>query len=646
MLAVKLGCALSVVFALAGCTAPPETSPAPGAPSSAAIDAQGTVTLPDGTRLAVHVVGSGTRVVVVPLASWLSPGVDDLAVDGTGRRLVLYDPRGRGASSDVPPSGAGLARDVEDLEHLRRALGVERWSIVGWSYHAAVAAHYALAHPERVERLVLVSPLPTRRDPLWNLAAAAFEERVDAQARARLAADLRAERDPVRFCREWARLHVPAQVHRDVDLEPLIDRLCELENERPDRVLAHMQATFDDLGAWDWREPLAQLGTPALVLQGSRDFVQPSSAREWAELLPNGSFLLLDDVGRLPWLEAPSTFLAAAGGFLPRAPGAPSTSQAARWLTASALLDAPALGAGEAVLGRVEDVLLEPETGCPALAVLAGNDDPARRALVPIGRARWDPDGMALRLDATAEAELARPEAWTSADTVPLEHGGTRRAVEGLGARSARSAFAARPPRELQGRVHAVEEWEPELDPARHVLVRLRDDGNRYHRVLLAPAAWLAERDAVPRTDETLRVEAVEARDGSGRLWIAARVAVVASPPRWLALRDERGVGAWNGSEPPPAAPLSLSGLLGLPVQLDDELVGRVGEVVLDLSGAGPTRLAVSSDRGARPVVLPLGAARVAPDGIVVAAPAWEQALRAREPLTPVATPAVPEATP
>ncbi|MBG0563787.1 alpha/beta hydrolase [Actinoplanes aureus] len=109
-------------------------------------------------------------------------------------RMVMIDQRGTGAgaidcprlqaevgSSDVtPPSPAAvrecadlLGRDrhhyttadtVADLEDLRRALGVARWTLDGVSYGSFVAAQYGLTHPDRVRRMVLDSVVP-QNDP-------------------------------------------------------------------------------------------------------------------------------------------------------------------------------------------------------------------------------------------------------------------------------------------------------------------------------------------------------------------------------------------------------------------------------------------------------------------------------------------------
>ncbi|MEU3401769.1 alpha/beta fold hydrolase [Streptomyces filamentosus] len=105
-------------------------------------------------------------------------------------RLVMIDQRGTGeaaldcpalqrevgSSDTVAPTRAAVtacadalgdrrnlfttADTVADLEDLRRALGVGSWTLDGVSYGTFTAGQYALAHPQRVRRLVLDSVVP------------------------------------------------------------------------------------------------------------------------------------------------------------------------------------------------------------------------------------------------------------------------------------------------------------------------------------------------------------------------------------------------------------------------------------------------------------------------------------------------------
>lgn len=87
--------------------------------------------------------------------------------------------------AEVDPSTLGDyggAQIAEDIETIRLDLGVERIALYGESYGTAIAQRYALAHPERLDALILDAPLdiaaPTDRS--WAEATAAFEATLEA----------------------------------------------------------------------------------------------------------------------------------------------------------------------------------------------------------------------------------------------------------------------------------------------------------------------------------------------------------------------------------------------------------------------------------------------------------------------------------
>ena len=118
-----------------------------------------------GVSLFVRRIGSGPPTVVLhggPGAhhDYLLPGFDALAV---GRELIYYDQRGGGRSPvprDVP---VGWTEQVADLEALRERWSLDRLTLAGYSWGALLALLYALDHPQRVERLALISPAPAWR---------------------------------------------------------------------------------------------------------------------------------------------------------------------------------------------------------------------------------------------------------------------------------------------------------------------------------------------------------------------------------------------------------------------------------------------------------------------------------------------------
>jgi proline iminopeptidase len=76
--------------------------------------------------------------------------------DPNGYRIVLFDQRGCGRST---PHASIVDNTtwhlVDDMERLRRHLGIERWQVFGGSWGSTLALAYAQKHPQSVSELVL-----------------------------------------------------------------------------------------------------------------------------------------------------------------------------------------------------------------------------------------------------------------------------------------------------------------------------------------------------------------------------------------------------------------------------------------------------------------------------------------------------------
>lgn len=122
-----------------------------------------------GAELFYRIVGEGPALVVIHGGPdfdhrYLRPGMDRL---GDAYRLVYYDQRGRGGSrGEVRMEDIHIETYVEDLDALRRHLGLDRMAILGHSWGGVVAMHYALRHGDRLTRLVLLNSAPASYDDL------------------------------------------------------------------------------------------------------------------------------------------------------------------------------------------------------------------------------------------------------------------------------------------------------------------------------------------------------------------------------------------------------------------------------------------------------------------------------------------------
>ena len=126
--------------------------------STSSTDAKWTGMVPvDDTALAVTDTG-GTGIPVVYLnGQFATQGYwrRTIAELGTGFRHITYDERARGKKS-LRSADYSFEAAVRDVDAVLAARGVERAVVVGWSYGAVVAAHWADRNPDRTLGVVLV----------------------------------------------------------------------------------------------------------------------------------------------------------------------------------------------------------------------------------------------------------------------------------------------------------------------------------------------------------------------------------------------------------------------------------------------------------------------------------------------------------
>ena len=217
---------------------------------------------------------------------------------------------------------AGSVRMQKDLEDLQAVLDwhkLERATLVGWDYSAALAAAFAAAHPERVEALVLISPLPIAKFPYWAIYDRIYGERIDSAAFQRLRELQR--NDAKRLDHEaWA------EAYKETVLSGWVVDLASLRNMKATPLIApnldpeplHRQykALLAALGDWDWRAEVARVACPALVVSGDQDPVPAESNVEWVTTLQQGRAQVLPNCARMPWVERPREFAQAVEDFL------------------------------------------------------------------------------------------------------------------------------------------------------------------------------------------------------------------------------------------------------------------------------------------------------------------------------------------
>jgi long-chain acyl-CoA synthetase len=163
-------------------------------------------------------------------------------------RCVALDLRGFGMADKPPDSHYTMSEFVSDIDQALNVLGVtEPFVLLGHSFGGAIVTEYALAHPERVSKLVLVaSAVEYNLQPLTKIA-----------------------------------LHLPTTLLN-------LAQAAWLKNlffTTPHIMKVMYRNT---LSRWQGRDLLRQLRVPTLVIRGNRDVVfEPKYFEEVARIIPN-----------------------------------------------------------------------------------------------------------------------------------------------------------------------------------------------------------------------------------------------------------------------------------------------------------------------------------------------------------------------
>jgi 3-oxoadipate enol-lactonase len=224
-------------------------------------------------------------------STYWAPTVARLA--GFGAQYLAPDLPGFGASAGR--SGPFTMEGYAD--HLAARLdqgGVGQVTIVGSSMGGVVAQHFALRHPKRLRRLLLVATGAVTADPAAALAKA------DSIAAA-----------------TWDAATVAPIVNGFFHRPPATERL---EEYRGIALSASHTAAVEAARSNALSQTFAQLGeirVPTLIVQGRHDRARtPEHGAEMRERIPGSRLNVLEEAGHTPQLEQPEAFYEIALPFL------------------------------------------------------------------------------------------------------------------------------------------------------------------------------------------------------------------------------------------------------------------------------------------------------------------------------------------
>lgn len=256
----------------------------------------------DGVRIAYEVRGDDEPLLLIHglgYARWgWEPVIEDLA---DRYRVVAFDNRGIG-DSDVPEGPYTAAQMASDALAVLDAAGIDRAHVIGTSLGGMVAQEFAIDHPERVGRLILVASHPGGESgyPLPEQTQQLIEEMPEMEPEAAL---------------------------RRATRNALSDEALETQPELVDRILEHRLGDPQDPAGWQAQAAagagyesggrLSQIQAPTLVVQGDEDVVVDTrNAEVIAEAIPDARLEWLGGAGHLAFWEQADRFVRLVTDFL------------------------------------------------------------------------------------------------------------------------------------------------------------------------------------------------------------------------------------------------------------------------------------------------------------------------------------------
>ena len=237
--------------------------------------------------------------------------------DPAAWHVILFDQRGCARSRPHASVAHNTTPDlIDDIEAIRRRLGIERWAVFGGSWGAALGLLYAEAHAERVTAMMLRGVfLMTQRELDWFYGGGAatffpdlWEEFIDpipkperddligAYHRRLMGSDLGTQTS---YARSWTRWEAAtATLRTDPRLRPGMGDAAYA------RAFARIECHyFQNKGFLEedgqiLRDAGALAGIPGVIVQGRYDMVcPPVSAHALHKAWPGSTLRMIGDAG-------------------------------------------------------------------------------------------------------------------------------------------------------------------------------------------------------------------------------------------------------------------------------------------------------------------------------------------------------------
>lgn len=279
--------------------------------------------------------GEGTPVVMINGGPGASRTVFWGALDflkKDGYQIIYFDETGVGRSTRTISGKHTPMNTVEDLETLRKHLGVRKMVIAGHSYGGIPAVQYALKYPSRVEKLIMLSASADAISQQMNVDAAAYLRKTFFPQQWEKLEAMRAQ-GMLTSNKAYLKAFYTPDIGYTSDWYKRENRKGLRKYRSEDRRDGFNMDVYFDIAGTDAEVKIGgtlkgmeinagmfkSYAVPTLVINGRIDWkTTPEMAYRFYKMLPEGvaQLVFLEQTGHWTWAEEPERFAQVVSGFM------------------------------------------------------------------------------------------------------------------------------------------------------------------------------------------------------------------------------------------------------------------------------------------------------------------------------------------
>ncbi|WP_245132276.1 alpha/beta fold hydrolase [Mucilaginibacter straminoryzae] len=282
----------------------------------------------NGANLWVVTVGEGDPVIFIAGGpGGAHPGLrsfDKLAENH--HQLIYFDAFGRGKSDTAKNvTEYTLQRDIDDIEGLRKALHLDKITVLGHSYGGVVAQGYALQYSRHLSHLILANTFHSfvmwqenddnSNHEIKENYPEVWQELMAYREKGGISSDAKHQdiygRVPYGFLYAYNPARFEGRGSKPYP-NPMNTKLYyQMVGKDGDFIVG------SDIGTFDYRKELKNLKMPVLIIGGRYDRVAvPSMMVKFKEYCPQATFVMFEKSGHNPQVEEPEKEFPVINSFL------------------------------------------------------------------------------------------------------------------------------------------------------------------------------------------------------------------------------------------------------------------------------------------------------------------------------------------